>query len=209
MGIKAKLGLGMATAALGISLVGGGTFAYFTDTAVKTGTFASGYIDLNAGTATSENITFSKLAPGDHMTKSFTLKNDGTVDIASAILHTKYTVTDDNGSLNGHGGTNTADLGRYIKVEFLTNLDKSDNVVLTTNLYDLQNAGPDALENLDVLKFLGFPIEELSGLKVGNTDTFTVRFTFVDEGDQSQFQNDTLNLEWSFEARSKGGKELF
>ena len=33
MGIKQKLGLGVASAALGVALVGGGTYAYFSDTA--------------------------------------------------------------------------------------------------------------------------------------------------------------------------------
>ena len=33
MGIKKKLGLGVASAALGLSLIGGGTFAYFNDIA--------------------------------------------------------------------------------------------------------------------------------------------------------------------------------
>ena len=31
MSLKKKLGLGIATAALGMSLVGGGTYAYFND----------------------------------------------------------------------------------------------------------------------------------------------------------------------------------
>lgn len=48
MGIKKTLGFGVATAALGLTLIGGGTFAYFSDSVETTGTFAAGTLDLNA-----------------------------------------------------------------------------------------------------------------------------------------------------------------
>ena len=46
MSLKKKLGLGIASAVLGISLIGGGTFAYFSDTEVSNNTFAAGTLDL-------------------------------------------------------------------------------------------------------------------------------------------------------------------
>ena len=46
MTIKKKLGLSVATAALGLSLIGGGTYAYFSDQEVTQNTFAAGTLDL-------------------------------------------------------------------------------------------------------------------------------------------------------------------
>ncbi|PRX64062.1 putative ribosomally synthesized peptide with SipW-like signal peptide [Bacillus sp. V-88] len=42
MSIKQKLGLGVASAALGLALVGGGTYAYFSDSVTTNNTFAAG-----------------------------------------------------------------------------------------------------------------------------------------------------------------------
>ena len=59
MGLKKKLGLGVASMALGASLIGGGTFAYFNDTETASGnTFAAGTIDLQP-----DAISSSKLKP--------------------------------------------------------------------------------------------------------------------------------------------------
>ncbi|QHW31516.1 cell division protein FtsN [Paenibacillus rhizovicinus] len=199
MSIKVKLGLGLATAALGLSLIGGGTFAYFSDTAVKTGTFAAGNVDLNVGTSQTETISFANLAPGDHMTKTFKLNNDGSLDIGKIYLSTKYTVQD-------NGIANSEDLGKYIKVEFLRNIDKSDQVVESMTLYDLLTRTPDAAENtqFDIIQWLAGH-EEAAGLKSHTSDSLIVRFTFEDNGqNQDQFQNDALNLQWSFEARTTG-----
>lgn len=41
MGIKKKLGMGVATAALGLSLIGGGTYEYFSDQVDTSNTFAA------------------------------------------------------------------------------------------------------------------------------------------------------------------------
>lgn len=64
MGIKKTLGLGVASAALGLSLIGGGTFAYFSDTAQSTATFAAGTLDLNSDPSVIVNIP--NLKPGGY-----------------------------------------------------------------------------------------------------------------------------------------------
>ncbi len=48
MGTKKKLGLGVASAALGLALVGGGTWAAFNDIETTQATYAAGTLDLNA-----------------------------------------------------------------------------------------------------------------------------------------------------------------
>src|SRR5690606_23821899 len=91
MSIKKKLGLGLASAALGLSLVGGGTFAYFNDVEATNNTFAAGTLDLAVNPTTI--IDVSNIKPGDWMPRTFQLENNGTLDISSVILTTDYTVS--------------------------------------------------------------------------------------------------------------------
>lgn len=195
MGIKKKLGMGIATAVLGIGLIGGGTFAYFSDTAEAEGTFAAGTLSIDANPTTV--IELDNLKPGDWMPRTFKLENNGTLDISKVLLETDYTVYD----------TNT-DFGKHIKVNFLKNEDKSgalipSNVIVSKTLHELKNMSPDAVKNLSHSIFA-----EKSGLKAGTDDTFSVQFEFVDnDEDQNDLQEASLDLEWTFEAeQTKGDK---
>lgn len=60
MGTKKKLGLGVASAALGLALVGGGTWAAFNDIETTQATYAAGTLDLNAKD-TSARVNLSNL----------------------------------------------------------------------------------------------------------------------------------------------------
>ncbi|MFD1173677.1 TasA family protein [Oceanobacillus picturae] len=201
MSMKKKLGLGIATAALGISLVGGGTFAYFSDTAETSGTFAAGTLDLNANPSTV--IDVENLKPGDWMNRSFELGNGGSLDIAKVLLSTDYSVTDAKGN-------NTEDFGDHIRVNFFYNQDKTtlgplspDQVVYNTTLSELKGMTPDAVANRVFVPWL----EERGGLKSGDTDKLYVQFEFVESGgDQNQFQGDSLNLTWTFEGKQGAGQ---
>jgi spore coat-associated protein N len=88
MGIKKKLGLGMATAALGFSLVGGGTFAYFNDVDTINNKLASGVLDMKIGAKDSQPISFdlSNMKPGDSITRKFTLDAVGTLAIQDVFM---------------------------------------------------------------------------------------------------------------------------
>ena len=68
MSLKKKLGMGVASAALGLSLIGGGTFAYFSDKEVSNNTFAAGTLDLTLDPKTLVNI--ENLKPGILLRKS-------------------------------------------------------------------------------------------------------------------------------------------
>ncbi|MFD2656351.1 CalY family protein [Gracilibacillus thailandensis] len=194
MGIKKKLGMSIATAALGLSLVGGGTFAYFSDSEVTNSTFAAGTLDLTA--EPTEIINIDNLKPGDQMIRTFELQNNGSLDIARVLLDTDYSVIDANDD-------NTEDFGEHIKVEFLMNLDKFDEVVYETTLADLKSMTPEAVAESAIIPILG---EE--GLPSGTLDDLSVKFVFVDNGeDQNQFQGDSLELEWTFNAQQTDGEQ--
>ncbi|KTD86266.1 TasA family protein [Paenibacillus etheri] len=201
MGIKKTLGLGVASAALGLSLIGGGTFAYFSDTAQSTATFAAGTLDLNSDP--SVIVDLKDLKPGDTIKRDFKLKNDGTLDIGSILLKTTTSIND----VGGNNGTN--DLAKAIKVKFLVNKDKSgilpgseEKIVWETTLADLKALTPDLVKNTGFDQIW----TEASGIKAGTNDTFSVKFEFVDDGkDQNYFQKDSLKLTWDFEARQTEG----
>jgi spore coat-associated protein N len=193
MSLKRKLGYGFALVVLGLSLVVGGTFAYFSDTATANNTFTAGTLDLALDPEVI--IDVENLVPGDSEFRTFYLENNGTLDIKEVLLRTSYTVEDAKND-------NTDDFGKHIRVNFLENADKSEDygyndIIYSTTLYDLQYMVPDAVEK----NIIGFENEQ-SGLPAGTNDTMYVEFEFVDNGeDQNQFQGDTLNLQWSFEGR--------
>jgi spore coat-associated protein N len=195
MSLKKKLGLGVASAALGLSLVGGGTYAYFSDKAETTGTFAAGTLDLNANPTTIINV--DKIKPGDTMLRSFKLANAGSLDIATINLATNYTVTDAKGDNAGE------DFGQHIRVNFLINADKLDAPIYSTTLAQLKTLSPDVIKgNI----FGGWLAERGGKLAAGTDDTLYVQYEFVESGaDQNKFQGDSLSLNWTFEGKQGAG----
>ncbi|GGJ98806.1 cell division protein FtsN [Lentibacillus kapialis] len=187
MGIKKQLGMGVLSAALGLTLIGGGTYAYFSDSETTNNTFAAGEIDL--AVEPTKVIDVDNIQPGDSMTRDFELQNNGSLAIDKVLLETDYSVTDAEGD-------NTEDFGSQIEVEFLYNADKLDEVIYKTTLAELKNMEPEAVN-----EHVFDPMLE-DGLEPGSLDDLVVKFTFVNSGeDQNQFQGDALNLEWTFNAQ--------
>ncbi|UJL45363.1 SipW-dependent-type signal peptide-containing protein [Virgibacillus sp. NKC19-16] len=195
MGIKKKLGMGVATAVLGLGLIGGGTFAYFSDTAEATGDFAAGTLDLSANPTTI--IEVENMKPGDWMTRSFELTNGGSLDIAEINLATDYTVSGEEDNLG-------VDFGDHIQVNFLWNEDKVDGVIYSATLSELKDMSPDVIEGNILSPWLG---ERGGQLEAGSSDKLYVQFEFVDnKKDQNIFQGDSLELEWTFEGMQGEGE---
>src|SRR5699024_862348 len=123
LGIKKQMGMGIMSAALGLSLIGGGTYAYFSDSEQTQNTFAAGTLDLSVDPTTVVDV--DNLAPGDEIVRDFELTNEGSMDIRKVYLETDYMVEDAEGDNNG-------DFGEHIQVQFLYNADKMDEVVFET-----------------------------------------------------------------------------
>ncbi|QUL55380.1 SipW-dependent-type signal peptide-containing protein [Paenibacillus tritici] len=188
MGIKKTLGLGVASAALGLSLIGGGTFAYFSSTTTSTATFAAGTLKL--GSSFNTPVALTNLKPGDYTVRTFTLSNDGTLDIKFLKLATSYTVTD---SLGDNAGQ---DLGDHFKVKLLkdtyTGGSTSGYVLSEVSLKNLKN-----IASYDLVAMGAVP----GGIAAAQSKTFKVAFEFVDNSqDQNIFQGDSLSLNWTFDA---------
>lgn len=196
MSLKKKLGMGVATAVLGLSLIGRGTYAYFNDIETTNNTFAAGTLDLAANPTTI--IDVNNIKPGDWMNRTFKLENRGSLDISRVLIYTDYTVSSSKG---------TDDFGKHIKVNFLRNEDKSgvlvpSNVIVSKTLYELKNMSPDAVKNLS-----GSIFSEKSGLKAGTSDELYVQFEFIDNNqNQNDFQGASLKLTWKFDAQQTDGE---
>lgn len=208
MSLKKKIGMGIASAALGISLIAGGTFAYFSATAEQTSSFASGYMELTA--KPTELIDLKKFKPGDYATRTFKLKNDGNIDMKNISLDTSYSVTRDGAPVDNALANKYAN---SIKVMFLDNTsgDKANNIIDEMTLLELRDMTPEQLaERLEwkwsLWPFPGYyaPVE---GLKAGETANFRVKFMFEETGaSQNDLQNLDLELLWTFEGFQVDGE---
>ncbi|OSM14670.1 cell division protein FtsN [Bacillus toyonensis] len=194
MTLKKKLGMGITSAVLGAALVGGGTFAFFSDKEVSNNTFAAGTLDLALNPSTVVNV--SNLKPGDTIEKEFKLENKGSLNIKKVLLKTDYNVEDAKKD-------NKDDFGKHIKVTFLKNVDKHETIVKQTTLDKLKGDTLTAVDN-DLAAWFW----DEKGISAGKSDKFKVKFEFVDNGkDQNQFQGDKLQLNWTFDAQQTAGEE--
>ncbi|MGG2025322.1 TasA family protein [Gottfriedia sp. S16(2024)] len=192
MSFTKKVSQGVMSAALGLSLIGGGTFAYFSDSVETHNTFAAGTLDLELNPKAVVNI--SNIKPGDEIFREFTLENNGSLNISKVLLDTKYNVKDANSNNNGD------DLAKHIKVTIMYNTSSATNPIVETTLYDLQNQQPDITQ----IDTLNGPIPD--GILAGNKEKIFVLFEFVDNGqDQNHFQGDKLQVNWTFNAQQEAG----
>lgn len=187
MDIRKRLGMGLMSAAVGLALVGGGTFAYFSDSVTTNNTFAAGTIDL--AVEPTEIINIDNLKPGDTMIRDFELQNNGTLDMKKVLLDTDY--------------SGDEALAEHIQVAFLYNVDQLNEPVFETTLANLKDMSPEAVAEEALLPTLGE-----DGLAAGTTDDLIVKFEFVDNGqDQNDLQGAELQLAWTFTAMQTDGEQ--
>ncbi|MED3079885.1 TasA family protein [Bacillus wiedmannii] len=196
MSFKKKLGVGVISAALGLSFIGGGTYAYFSDHVVTNNTFTAGTLDLAMQPTTSLDLI--QLKPGDKILKKFNLKNSGTLDIQDVVMKIDYTVND---ALKNNQAD---DFGKHIKVQFLWDWDPAKSPVYETTLAELKEQGPEIVSE----KVFASKWTESRGLQPGKMDWFWMKFIFEDNGkDQNMFQGDSIALKMEFQANQTEGRE--
>ncbi|WP_407271278.1 TasA family protein [Radiobacillus sp. PE A8.2] len=227
MNIKTKLGMGIATGVLALGLIGGGTFAYFSDTAVQTNTFQSGTIVLDVEPEV--QVAMENLKPGDWMPRTFELQNNGSLDMKNVDLKTSFKVTRDGQPVVPGLADKYAE---QIIVQFMNNTsgDEDKEILLEVSLKDLRDLTPNELATrIDIeqivllpgysfwIPFIGWitvpPVyqdvqNEVSGIAAGETAGFDVQFRFNDTGvAQNDLQNLDLELTWTFEGYQTDGEE--
>ncbi|MGC5325279.1 TasA family protein [Brevibacillus sp. SYSU BS000544] len=196
MSLKKQFALTLASVGLGAALIGGGTFAYFSDTAEVNNTFAAGTLDLAVNPSVVFDITDMK--PGDWANRIYTIENNGTLDIGSVYLTTEYNVTDAKGD-NGN-----ADLGDHIYVNVKWNLDNGTFPVFNKSFSELKALTGSDRPNIAEAYFTATGTH----LPPGDLDDIIVQVEFRDNGqDQNVFQGDKLDVKWKFEATQTDGEE--
>ena len=185
MGLKKKLGLGVASMALGAALVGGGTFAYFNDTEASNGnTFAAGTIDLKPELSSGSYFNITNMKPGDTFnTGSQNLKNAGTLDGDLVIrLDT-----------NNDGGSDGSD--------FRTQLHVTSFKVGGTELDLTSLEGDDGILTMAELDEQEIDLGEL---KAGSNTSIQVKGEFHESGSpQNEYQGDSASVDFEFELKQK------
>ncbi|MCM3692726.1 TasA family protein [Neobacillus niacini] len=238
MSMKKKLGLGVASAALGLSLIGGGTWAAFNDTGAINNHFAAGTLDLGVvANSQTEPINFDlrNMKPGDSVERVFTLTNKGSLAIKEVLL---------SGSASGFVpgvGTNT-DMNAFLdqfEIEFFKVERKTGETVgvfsgktitlkqLVNESYDF-NAVKDVYEATDGTKRINLaPLSNLLGsegrgipVTPVDTDDVHVKITFkndttkVDPSNpfseyvQNKYQGNAVNFSFDLEATQWDGVEV-
>ncbi|MCP8615769.1 TasA family protein [Salirhabdus salicampi] len=222
MSIKKKIGMGVASAALGISLVGGGTWAAFNDTATINNHFAAGTLDLEVGKSHNKPISFdlSNLKPGDNIQRIFELRNTGTLAIKEVLLDvTSDNFVDDTNAVNGGSNTESEFLAQF-KIDFMnvdgesTNWEPRENVVKdgeTLTLADLVDGSYVNKIKTDYLASDGSNRINLAPLVVDDTDyrgipvnpsdidDVFIQITFIDNND---LNNDGTYVQNKFQGDS-------
>jgi spore coat-associated protein N len=217
MGVKKKLGLGLASAALGLSLVGGGTFAYFSDNATIHNSIASGTLKFEAkkvdNTSWPVNFDLANFRPGDSVSRTFQLDNTGSLAIESTYL--KFV----NATVKDAQGADSAfkdELLNTLRVTYFWQSHENDdwipinimvnsNTTLTLNeALNKQYAGKIKTEFLKGGDINLTP----NGIDTGNFGRFSVRIQFPDNGQpQNNLQGLTAKFDFGLEARQVIGEK--
>jgi spore coat-associated protein N len=227
MGIKKKLGLGAASAALGLSLIGGGTFAYFNDTASVNNQFAAGTLNLDVVKSADSEINFDlrNMKPGDTAKRYFILQNGGSLSIKDVMLEVKASGFED--AKPGQNGSSQDEFLKQFKVEFFrvqnpdatqpngpwNNPANADIIATgkTVTLYDL--ASGNYTDIISTFKGTGADNTRLNlsptGLPVGDKDGVGIQITFENKNaSQNEFQGDSVKVAFNLEARQEAGVEV-
>ncbi|MEC3882809.1 TasA family protein [Halobacillus sp. HZG1] len=207
MGIKKKLGMGVMAGALGLSLVGGGTYAAFNDVETAQGNYSAGELDLSLGHL-NKSLSVNNLVPGDTIKRSFEIMNSGNVDIAEVLFDVDSNFQPGN-AVNGGNKDEGAFLGQF-NIQMLDSDGRdilADHFGGTATVADLVSA-----EAFDIASSDGFDKKDGENR---DSDTITMVVEFVEnsddsngdgEHDQNMYQGNSTTLDFNFEATQKGGQ---
>ncbi|RNB87756.1 hypothetical protein EDM56_13040 [Brevibacillus fluminis] len=205
MSIKAKVSMAILAAAAGLSLVGGGTYASFTDTESAQAEFAAGTIDLQVkklnGDTLATNLFASKLSnlkPGDSVEKLFKITNGGTLSIRDVFLKATYTEGDFVDGADPRSET-FAKLDTKAKIKNTAD-EFADQIVVEVfggDIYPYKSVWKGTLKELNQDAVTTGDLTDptighsLPALPWADADPVRVRLTFKDTAD-NKFQGDAL-----------------
>lgn len=203
MSFKKKMGMGIAAGALGLSLIGGGTWAAFNDVEETSNFISAGTLDLETSEETLFNL--SNMKPGDYITKTLTLHNNGSLAINEILLNAGATGWED--VRHEHLPNN----GKNGKMAFLSQFEvavESEGYNGTFTLADLVRL-PDNQR-------ITFEGEEEPAILPGDSKDFTITLTFIEDDEtypgtrlhkQNRFQGEGATIKLKLEATQMPGEE--
>lgn len=215
MGLKKKMSMGILAGALGVSLIGGGTWAAFNDVETVENTFAAGTLDLVVGESSTMNFTISNLKPGDYFTKQLVLQNNGSLDINQINLHASKQPGWENKDAIGLNSKVGAGAGDNTEEDFLSQF----KIEITPSGGSTPSIYSGTLKDLAT----GTAVTELTGTDDQTTGlaaktgekTYDVKVTFVPDNEkfngtrlykQNKYQDEKSNLKFVFEATQMPGQ---
>ncbi len=185
--------LGLTVAAvLVMGLVGGGTWAYFSDTeSVTTNILSAGTIDLSSDVATAE-LTAANFAPGDVLgTGNITLTNDGSLD-ANVLNITVTFVENDNAYSTGNATDMTAnETAAMLQV---TTLTYGGTDILAANVSDDNSNGWKDLDDV-----ANADLSSLAGINASASKDFIITIQARGSEMTNSYQNDGVDVTFTFE----------
>lgn len=218
-GLKTKLTLALSTIALGATLIGAGTFAYFNDVDHVNNRFAAGVLDLTLepGEGSTLNFDLSNMKPGDSVTRFFTLGNDGTLAIKNVLMKgsaSNFVDGNNAGDSNWSNFLNQFDV-KVIRVQNTVTPEQPNAYPTDTNvvinpmtLYDLVagnfagHINPNFLtaDNSINIAPTGIPVKPV------DKDGVRVEITFRnDNQSQNMYQGDAINFAFDLTATQTDG----
>jgi predicted ribosomally synthesized peptide with SipW-like signal peptide len=174
-----KILVSVMVIALAGALVGGGIYAYFSDTETSTGnTFTAGTLNLvpstsgsgpagkytvtEGGDGVNGKVVFTTLAPGDSGSITWALENDG--DLDGTLTMASDATFDDNGSnepedaIAGNNGGGDGDLDEYMGVRLKLDgtyiLGDASHYVPFSDLEAVLDAESESLAASDTLTYV-------------------------------------------------------
>jgi predicted ribosomally synthesized peptide with SipW-like signal peptide len=132
--MMSKILISLMTIALVGALVGGGIYAYFSDTETSTGnTFSAGTLDLNLDSGNTNVVKFnvSNASPGSSGGGTWTVTNagttDGYLDLETVGITQGIGTTTDPELVNEPTGLDNAQLGTYLMVHMFIDANNNGN----------------------------------------------------------------------------------
>jgi spore coat-associated protein N len=196
--------ISLMTIALVGALIGGGVFAYFSDTETSTGnTFTTGTLDLNldGGNTNVVKFTVSDVKPGDSGGGTWTVANVGTIagylDLESISVSEAIGTTTDPELVDEPTSSDTTQLGNYLMVHLF--VDANNNGSWDAGETDIfgTNAAPAAINTI-----AGSYALDLSLAASGGTNYITLTWS-VATGTDNRIQGDSVTLNITFELQQR------
>ena len=203
--MKKILGLTLA-AILMIAVVGGGTWAYFSDTEASTNnTLTAGTLDLtiNAGNVAVTTFSATTLKPGDNNDSSHAasaIKNVGSLSGTLDVVTSATTNTPGAGSTEFEGGS--GELGGVATIAMYIDVDKSGtwtsgDIGLKADATTYANSGATALQYASIDTYATKTWTAIETMTPGADQKFCVNYR-IPTGAGNSIQGDSVKIDFTF-----------